>query len=142
LPQTSVGIDGAYIGGNPGTLYDLGQNNNTGALVTVTPQTVHFIVQPSATGDPTTLAHTIGRDSYLTPGTTTNNMALEKGIGLSYFHLERGSLILRAEAQNVFNHNDSGTSDSDPLDAGVGFLSPFREATPNRTLVLWAKIKF
>ena len=141
MPLTSVGIDGSYIGATPGTLYDLSQNNSTGAVVTVTPQQVHFIVQPSATGDPTALAHTVGRDSYLTPGTTTNSMALEKGIGLSYFHLERGSLVLRAEAQNVFNHNDSVTSDSDPLDAGVGFLSPSRTAS-NRVVVLWAKIKF
>jgi hypothetical protein len=148
LPQTSVGIDGSYIGGNAGTLYDLGQNNTTGALTVVTPQTVHFIVQPSATGDPTTLAHTIGRDSYLTPGTTTNNMALEKGFGLSYFHLERGTLVLRVEAQDVFNHNDLATSDSDPLDAGVGFLSTSRTGTNSqgnleqRQVVLWAKIKF
>jgi hypothetical protein len=109
---------------------------------------VHFIVQPSATGDPTTLAHTIGRDSYLTPGTTTNNMALEKGFGLSYFHLERGTLVLRVEAQDVFNHNDLATSDSDPLDAGVGFLSTSRTGTNSqgnleqRQVVLWAKIKF
>lgn len=139
-PLTSVGIDGAYLGLTPGTLYDLGQANNN-VVAPVTAQQVHFIVQPSATGDPATLAHTIGRNSFLTPGSTTHNIRLEKGFGLSYFHLERGTLILRAEAQNVFNHNDSGTADSDALDAGVGFLSTFRQAS-NRTLILWAKFQF
>ncbi len=149
MPQTSVGIDGSYVGGGTaGTLYDQSQNNISNALVQVTAAQVHFIIQPSATGDPTTLAKTIGRNSFLTPGTTGNNIALEKGIGLSYLHLERGSLILRAEAQNVFNHNDLAITDSNPLDAGVGFLTLSRTATnlqgnlQNRQVVLWAKIKF
>lgn len=149
-PLTSVGIDGSFLiaGMTPGTLFDLSQNNISGALSPVTAAQVHFIVQPSATGDPTTLAHTIGRDSFLTPGATTNNIALEKGIGLSYFHLERGSLILRAEAQDVFNHNDSAIADTNPLDAGVGFLTPSRTATDlqgnpqQRLVILWAKFQF
>jgi hypothetical protein len=141
LPLTSVGIDGTYIGGTAGTLYDLSQNNISGALSTVTAQQAHFIVQPSTTGNATTLAQTISRNSFLTPGTTTNNIALEKGFGLSYLHLERGNLVFRAEAQNVFNHNDSQTTDPNPLDAGVGFLTPSRVGS-NRQLILWAKFKF
>jgi len=144
LPLTSVGIDGSYFGGAAGTLYDLSQVNTNPPNVppaTVTPAQVHFIVQPSTSGNPATLAQTIGRNSFLTPGTTTNNIALEKGIGLSYFHLERGALTLRAEAQNVFNHNDSQTTDPNPLDAGAGFLTPSRVES-SRTLILWAKIKF
>jgi len=141
LALTTVGIDGAYLGATPGQLYDLSQVNTTGNLAPVTAAQVHFIVPVATTGNPATLAQTIGRDSFITPGTTTNNIALEKGIGLAYFHLERGALTLRAEAQNVFNHNDSQTTDPNPLDAGAGFLTPSRVAT-SRTVILWAKIKF
>jgi hypothetical protein len=141
MPLTSIGIDGSYVGATAGALYDLSQVNTTGNLAPVTAGQVHFIVPSITTGDPATLAQTIGRNSFITPGTTTNNIALEKGIGLSYFHLERGALTVRAEAQNVFNHNDSQTSDSNPLDAGAGFLSPSRVGT-SRTVILWAKIKF
>ncbi len=138
-PLTSVGVDGAYIGGTPGTYYDLAANNLTGAVTPADASSFHFLVPLGTTFQ--YLNQTIGRDSYLTPGTTTNNVALEKGIGLSYLHLERGRLILRAEAQNVFNHNDNTTADSDALDSGVGFLDKTR-AGSQRVLILWGKIEF
>lgn len=138
-PLTSVGIDGAYIGGNPGTYYDLAANNTTGALNPAQASSFHFLVPVATTFQ--YLNQTIGRDSYLTPGTTTHNVALEKGIGLSYLHFKQGRLILRAEAQNVFNHNDNTTADSDALDAGAGFLDKAR-AGSQRVLLLWGKIEF
>ena len=66
---------------------------------------------------------------------------LEKGVGLSYLYFERGTVILRAEAQNLFNHNDNGVGDLNLLDAGAGFATPSRLGS-NRNLVLWAKVLF
>ncbi|MBW4028811.1 MAG: TonB-dependent receptor [Acidobacteria bacterium] len=138
-PVGTVGIDGSYVGGNPGEYYDLGQVNTTGNLAPVTPSQVRFLVP----NDPNNLLlhKEIGRNSYQVPGTTTHNLALEKGVGLSYLHLNRGTFIFRAEAQNVFNHNDSQVGDTSVLDASAGFLTPSRVQS-NRTVVLWGKIQF
>jgi hypothetical protein len=155
-PLTAVGIDGAYLGpvvdanGNPiifpvaGTLYNLNLNNtlkntNPASLTPISAGQVHFIV-PVGTANQF-LNQTIGRDSYLNPGTTTNNIAVEKGIGLSYLHFERGTLILRAEVQNIGNHNDGVVGDTDALDAGTSFLSRSR-ASSQRTMILWGKLQF
>jgi outer membrane receptor protein involved in Fe transport len=138
-PITSVGIDGAYLGATQGQYYDLSQANTTGAIVPVNPGSVRFIVPYGPQNQ--FLHQEIGRNSYQLPGTTTHNLALEKGFGLGAFHLERGRFILRAEAQNVFNHNDGAQPDTDTLDAGQSFLTPGRQET-NRTLVLWGKIQF
>ena len=40
------------------------------------------------------------------PGYQQHDLAIEKGIGLSYLHFERGTINLRAEANNVGNHNN------------------------------------
>ena len=139
-PIQSVGIDGIYLGAaSSGTYYDLGQLNTTGAVVPVNPSQVHFLVPYGPNNE--FLHQEIGRNSYQLPGNTTHNLALEKGIGMSYLHFERGTVILRAEAQNVFNHNDGAVSDTDVLDSSAGFLTPSRVES-NRTLILWAKIQF
>jgi outer membrane receptor protein involved in Fe transport len=142
-----VGVDGHFLGGTTGAYYDMAQYNSTGDLVTVTPDQVHFLVPYGPANQ--YLHQEIGRNSYQLPGTTTHNLALEKGVGLSYLHFERGTLLLRAEAQNVFNHNDSTVGDTDVLDAGPnGFLTPSRasanvnQSLSNRNLILWAKIQF
>lgn len=138
-PLTSVGIDGYYVGGTQGAYYDLAQANSSGALVPVNPSAVHFLVPYGPQNQ--FLHQELGRNSYQLPGTTTHNLALEKGFGLGALHLERGRFILRAEAQNVFNHNDGAQPDTDTLDAGDGFLTPGRQQT-NRVLVLWGKLQF
>jgi outer membrane receptor protein involved in Fe transport len=139
-PIGTVGIDGQYLkGATTGTYYDLTQANTTGALVPVQSSQVRFLVPYGPQNQ--FLHQEIGRNSYQLPGTTTHNLALEKGFGLSYLHLERGTFIFRAEAQNVFNHNDGGQPDTDTLDAGAGFLSPSRTGS-SRTVVLWGKLQF
>jgi hypothetical protein len=138
-PVSAVGIDGIYIGGNVGTYYDLGQLNGPGNVVTGPASQFHFLVPYGPLNQ--FLKSEIGRNSLLNPGQTTNNLALEKGIGLSYFHLERGQLILRAEAQDFPNHNDSGIGDSNILDINGGYNTPARFSS-NRSVILWAKVVF
>jgi len=139
-PMQMVGIDGYFVKGTPGTLYDRAQYNTAHTLVPVTPDQVHFLVPYGPNNQ--YLTQEIGRNSYQLPGNTTHNLSLEKGTGLSYFHLDRGNLILRAEAQNLFNHNDRLVGDTSVLDAGQGFLTPSKSSSSFRTLVLWAKIQF
>lgn len=147
-PQ-SVGIDGHFVGGTPGVYYDLAANNTDGSLNPVSVSNVHFLVPYFL--DNSFLHQEIGRNSFQTPGTTQWNFALEKGFDIK----ERARFIIRAEAQNVFNHNDlaigAGTTDSvatmDLLNAAAGFLQLTRNAAPaignnQRTLVLWGKIQF
>lgn len=140
-PQ-SVGIDGYFVGGATGSYYDLASNNLNGSLVPVAASSVHFLVPYFPLNQ--FLRQEIGRNSYMLPGTTRNDISLEKGFDIK----ERGTLILRAEAQNIANHNDSIVGDLNVLDAGAGFLTPSRGGTnPNgsnqaRNLVLWAKFEF
>ena len=144
-PLGSVGIDGRYVGGTTGTYYDLAANNTqtdskgNPILTPVTASQVHFLVPYSPQNQ--FLNQEIGRNSYQLPGSTTHNVAVEKGIGMSYLHFERGTFILRAEASNVFNHNDGAQPDTSVLNAGQGFLAPGRGGA-GRNVVLWAKIQF
>ena len=137
-PFTSIGIDGAYVGGTSGVYYDLGQLNNN-VVATAPASQFHFIVPVGRQNQ--FLAQEIGRNTILQPGQTTNNLAVEKGIGLSYLHFERGTMLLRVEAQNFANHNDSAIGDTSVLDAGAGFLDTSRIGS-NRSLILWAKLQF
>ena len=79
-----------------------------------------------------------------TPAFNSTTWRLEKGIGLSYLHLERGQLILRAEVQNIGNHNNIGPLDTTVNDIGNGNYLNRKNATedPGRIMVLWAKIAF
>ena len=124
-----------------GVFYDLSANNNTGALTPVSVSSVHFLVPHDP--DNSYLHQAIGRNAFALPGTTQWNFAAEKGFDIK----ERARFIIRAEAQNVFNHNDLAIGDTDVLDAGAGFLDTSRTAAPaigsnQRTLVLWGKIEF
>ncbi len=139
LPLTSIGVDGAYVGGVSGAYYDLSALNNNQNANAQTRSAFHFVIPVNTTN--VYLNQEIGRNSFVTPGSTTNNIALEKGIGLSYLHFERAALNLRAEASNVFNHNDNGVGDTNVLDAGAGFLDKAR-VNSQRQLILWAKFQF
>ena len=147
----SVGTDGfflnAYCGtgaGNAatvaGTYYDTANCLVNGVNQVVSQSSVHFLVPHFPNNS--FLQQEIGRNSFHLPGTTRNDLALEKGVGLSYLHFDRGNLILRAEAQNIANHNDNGVGDLDVLDAGEGFATPARSALSQRVLILWAKVQF
>ena len=141
-PITTAGIDGQFIGGTTGTYYDVAAFNASGALNPVTASTVHWLIPY----DPNNqfLHQEIGRNSFRNPGLQFHNVALEKGIGLSYLRLERGQLILRAEVQNIGNHNNIGPLDTSVTDIGNGAYLNRKNATedPGRNMVLWAKIVF
>jgi hypothetical protein len=114
----------------------------------VTASQVHFLVPAG-----NSLLHSeVGRNSFSNPGSTRNDMALQKGFGLGLLHLERGQLLFRVEAQNIANHNDRGSYlDTDVLDFGpptsLTDQALARGDTSNpselgRSLVLYAKFAF
>jgi outer membrane receptor protein involved in Fe transport len=156
---SSVGIDGGYLCGDPacdesatpGVYYDLAANNASGALTVVTPSSVHWLVAPYG---PTNFAKTIGRDSYLTPGSLFNDIALEKDVPTSLLHLDRGQFVLRAEVENLANHNNvnlpwGGISNNlNLLNVGYSeFLNYSQardssDAAANRNIRFWLKYTF
>ena len=152
-PIATAGIDGHFVGGTRGTYYDVATAvNGDGSLNPVDPGSVHWLIpfQPKNQN----LHQEIRRNSFSNPGSTTNNIALEKGFGTSYLHLDRGTFILRAEVQNIGNHNDVGILDTNVADIGSGNflnLKNARQASPpnipsnnaaGRSIVLWAKFTF
>ncbi|HEX9199580.1 MAG TPA: carboxypeptidase regulatory-like domain-containing protein [Acidobacteriaceae bacterium] len=146
-PFQTAGIDGAFVGLKSGTYYDVGELNTIGNGLIVTPNQVHFLVPY----DPTNkyLSQVVSRNFYLNPGSTTHNLALQKGFSPEIKHFERGQFVIRAEATNVFNHNDRSYQDTDVLDFGPAALVPTSLNTDNlarvdsqRTLVLWGKFIF
>ena len=151
-PLNTAGIDGGVLGaGTPGVYYDVAQAiNGDGGLTPVTPSSVHWLIPNQPLNQ--NIHQEIGRNSFSNPGSTTNDIALEKGIGAKYLHLERGAFILRAEVQNIGNHNDVGILDTNVLDIGSpAFLnrSNARVASPatapfnyGRNIVLWGKFTF
>ncbi len=150
-PLATAGIDGTFVGGTPGVYYDVAAAvNGDGSLNPVDPSTVHWLIpyQPFNQN----LHQEIGRNSFENPGTTTTNIAVEKGIGASYLHLDRGRFVVRAEAQNIANHNDVGILDTATTDIGSSNFLNHNNArvaanstapvTAGRTLVLWGKFIF
>jgi hypothetical protein len=142
-PLNTAGIDGAYVGGTPGAYYDLASANSpAGTLVAVTPQQVHWLV-PFGGSEITPLE--IGRNSYTNPGSTVWNVAAEKDIPAPWTHLEGARFELRAEAQDVGNHNDVGPLDANILHIGSGntYLNPGNtRINTARNVRFWAKFSF
>ncbi len=128
-PFQTVGIDGSYvhttasdgtpIDGIPGVYYDSVAFNSTSALNPVTASQVHFLIPDNTTGKYNSLL--LGRNSFENPGSTRNDISVQKGFGTGLLHLERGQLLLRIDVQNVANHNDRGAYlDTNLLDYGNG----------------------
>jgi outer membrane receptor protein involved in Fe transport len=87
-PITSLGIDGIFIGGTPGTIY----NNDTGLPTTAS--NVHWVVAPGAGN--------VGRNTYIQPGSYNLNSAVTRTIKMPKW--EGQQIQLRAELYNVLNH--------------------------------------
>lgn len=148
-PVNTAGIDGAYLGpdnnGNqpvPGTYYDIAANKQSNALNIVTRDQVHWLI-PNGGAEITPLE--IGRNSFRNAGTTNWNVAAEKDIPAPWTHLESAAFQIRAEVQNVFNHNDVGIVDTNLLHigSGNGFLNAENvRVNTNRNLRFWAKFVF
>jgi Carboxypeptidase regulatory-like domain/TonB-dependent Receptor Plug Domain len=146
-PFNTAAVDGTLIGGTAGVTYDLVAYNQSSSSARVrtplAPSAAHFYV-PGGANSIATLHQQIGRNSFLNPGQEFSDVALQKGFGLSYLHFERGHLDLRAEAQNITNHNNV-----QPLNTNVfalGTASVFNPVVSRtgagRSLVLWATVKF
>jgi outer membrane receptor protein involved in Fe transport len=147
-PFTTGGIDGHFVGGTTGTYYDIATVNGSGDLVQVDPGKVHWLVPYGPQNQ--FLHKEIGRNSYANPGLQFHNIAVEKGFGLAYLHLERGTLNLRAEVNNIGNHNNVGPEDANVLNIGSSTYldkSNAREGSGDsqsqgRQMILWAKFVF
>ena len=147
-PLNTGGIDGHFVGGTSGVYYDIATINVTGDLVPVTPSTVHWLVPYGPQNQ--FLRQEIGRNSYANPGLQFHNIAVEKGIGLSYLHFERGRLVLRAEVNNFGNHNNVGPVDTNVTNIGNSTYLDKSNArqgsgdsqSQGRQMYLWAKLVF
>ncbi len=149
-PLNTVAIDTTYLSAKTaaaagitptqGTYYNGTLYNATKTLQLISPSQTHFIVQRGQNFLPAE----VGRNSFLQPGYQQHDMALEKGIGLSYLKFERGTLTLRAEANDLGNHNNVA-----PLNVNVSLFGASSQLNPvlsrtvsSRSLVLWALVKF
>jgi hypothetical protein len=142
-PFTSVGIDGSYVGGTTGVYYDLAANNATNAVTQVQPGNVHFLI-PSLANAPGLMSREIGRNSFANPGQQYWNVAVEKAIPAPFKHLEQSSFLLRAEAQQLGNHNNQTFYANNLLTVGTPSfqnVSNAREAN-GQHFRLWAKFQF
>lgn len=151
-PLNTAAVDGGSLigGGLTNVTYDLVAYNNSPSTARVrtplSPTNAHFYI-PNGANAIRLLNQQIGRNAFLNPGQQFHDLVVQKGIGLSYLHFERGTLNLRAEAQNIGNHNNVGVLGTNVLQ--IGTPSVFntvtaRTGTPaaGRTLVLWAKLIF
>jgi hypothetical protein len=146
-PFTTAAVDGTLIGGTAGTTYDLvayNQSPTSGRVRNpLAPSAAHFYI-PNGANARATLHQEIGRDSYLNPGQEFSDIAVQKGIPLSFRHFEQSALVLQAQAQNISNHNNVG-----PLGTNVFLLGTPSSFNPvvsrtgaGRSLVLFATFKF
>ena len=166
-PFLTAAADGSLLRGanpnaNPNVTYDLvafnqplparvkGQPAPLPALVPLAPGNAHFYV-PNQANARATLSQEIGRNSFLNPGQQSHDVAVEKGVGLSYLHFERATLKLRAEANNIGNHNNVGLLGTNALQIGLPTqFNPVLSRVGNngltggqgRNVVLWAKFVF
>ncbi len=147
-PVNTAGIDGIYLQGPqfpdavPGVYYDMASANgpNGGTLVPVDASQVHWLIPYG----PQFMPFEVGRNSFRNPGTTIWNLAAEKDIPAPWTHLESATFQLRAEVQNIGNHNDVGILDTSLLDIGTPAFMNVSNArsTTNRNLRFWAKFSF
>lgn len=139
-PLTSWGVDGQFVGGTPGTLYDGQAFEATGALNPVNANNVHFLVLPGLGN--------VGRNTFIMPGSISNSLAVTRRF--KFPKLESHSLEFRAEAFNLFNHPNlglgdsiSGTTQTDTVLAdGAAFLDNSQSIYGGRQVRLQIKYSF
>jgi hypothetical protein len=86
----------------------------------------------------------VGRNSFNNPGSTIWNVALEKDAPAPWTHLESAAFQFRAEAQDVGNHNDVNTLNTNVLLIGTpNYLNVANaRASTSRVLRFWVKFSF
>ncbi|MBS1800053.1 MAG: TonB-dependent receptor [Acidobacteria bacterium] len=148
-PLDTGAIDGHFVGGTDGVYYDIAAlNDPNGDMNVVTPNDVHWLIPYGPQNQ--FLHQEIGRNSYANPGLQFHNIAVEKGIGMSYFHFDRGRLILRAEVNNIGNHNNVGPMNTSIPNIGTAVFLDKTNArqgsgdaqSQGRQMYLWAKFVF
>jgi outer membrane receptor protein involved in Fe transport len=141
-PITTGAIDGHFVGGTTGVYYDLAAHNAIpSTLVVDSPSSVHWLVPY----DPNNqfLSQEIGRNSYQNPGLFLSDLALEKGFTFIPHH-ERYKAIIRVEAQDFLNHNNTNILNTIVNNIGNGtFLNKHNgELDAGRQVILWGKFTF
>src|SRR6185312_8116562 len=139
-PKTQVGIDGAFIGATPGTLFSLNQLNDTGDVVPVTTSQVGYFIAPGLGN--------VQRNSLTANGSWLQNLAVSRHIKMPKF--ESHDLQLRVEVYNLFNHPNSDNTfglDSNLLDASNdtvngSFLNNVFALQGHREVKLMARYSF
>ncbi|HKO17609.1 MAG TPA: TonB-dependent receptor plug domain-containing protein, partial [Acidobacteriaceae bacterium] len=135
-PLDTAGFDGVYFG----PPYKQGVYYDAITALPVTAGDVHWLVPYG----PQYLPYKVGRNSYENPGAQYWNVAAEKDLPTSWLHFDRGSLVIRVEAQNFINHDNVGPLDINLLDIGTpAYLNRHNAIEPNsRHLLAWAKFRF
>ncbi len=82
-----------------------------------------------------------GATAFENPGRILTDVALEKGFHLGF---ERFRIVLRAEAQDIANHNNINILNSAVKNIGNSTYMNTKNATQDagRTMALWAKFTF
>jgi hypothetical protein len=141
-PLNTAGIDGHWVGGTPGVYYDLAAYNSSTShpLNPISTGNVHWLVQYDLAN--AHLQQEIGRDSFENPGLILTDLALEKGFAIPGH--EKYKLLMRAEAQDVANHNNVNIENTVINNIGLSTFMNRKNATldAGRTMVLWAKFVF
>jgi outer membrane receptor protein involved in Fe transport len=141
-PITTAGEDGFFLkGGTPGVYYDINVfNSQKGLLTPISAGNVHWLVPHDPLNQ--NLLQEVGRNSFENPGLILNDMALEKGFAVPRY--ERVKMVIRVEAQNFANHNNTNILNTAVTSIGNGlFLNrPNAELDGGRQVVLWGKITF
>jgi outer membrane receptor protein involved in Fe transport len=144
-PFASAALDCSFNGGTIGTYCDIASGNM------VDPSLEHFLIKRGGFGN-------VGRDNFVLPGTQVYNVAVQKGIPVSFSkRFESAQVVLRAEAQDIGNHNNVGVLDTNLLDISTdGTTNSYASAShqpsfldkssvriqDGRQLRLWVKFVF
>jgi len=141
-PITTAAIDGSFItGGTPGVYYDVAAHNATPArLVIDSPGSVHWLIPHDPQNQ--NLLQEVGRNSFENPGLILNDVSLEKGLAVPHF--ERVKFVMRADIQNIANHNNINILNTTVNNIGISSYLNRKNATldAGRVVVLWGKITF
>lgn len=131
-PFNTFAIDGRFIGGTPGVLFD----GNTGLPTTAS--AVHFLIVPGLGN--------VGRNTVITPGRQDWNLSIQRIFKMPFKHLEQQQLLFRGEFYNAFNHPNLGIN-------GVGITPTYLLLSPDfanvantrfggRQIKLWLRYSF
>jgi len=138
-----IGADGFYLKkGIAGVYYDLAAYNSSPnkVLSVVTPSQVRYLIPHGAQYT----TQEVGRNSYENPGQSFWNIALEKGVPVKVPRLPNSQFVVRAECQNIGNHNNVSVLDTNLFDVGTSAFLNKSDARENtyQSFRFWGKFVF